>query len=98
MTRTEHELVDQLIAVCSKHHHHVTITQEDFKKIAQKDRLRTVFIENITLMLRPKGYILIDLREEKNCITVMSIEFLMRFVQADVSEFALPVTSNGHRG
>ena len=87
MTRTEYDIVDQLIRVAEKHYHHITISQDDFKKIVQKDRLRMVYVEKIAENLRAKGYILIDLREKKGCISITWIELFMRFVQPDIKEF-----------
>jgi hypothetical protein len=60
--------------------------REDLEKQAERNGVDHRFIQSIDLELRPMGYILSDLLQERKCV-VMSISTMMKEVaQGDIEE------------
>jgi hypothetical protein len=50
------------------------LTDNEFKEILGKGKLRKKFLQAVDGFLREKGYVLIDLHKEKNMIGVLRVE------------------------
>jgi hypothetical protein len=55
------------------------LSKDEFKRIAGRENLRDAFIDHVDSELREKGYVLIDLINEKDVIAVSSIETIMNW-------------------
>src|SRR4029453_2417094 len=63
------------------------IHREDFEKQAERHGVDHRLIRSIDLELRPMGYILSDLLQERKCVVMMSISTMMKEVaQGDIEE------------
>ncbi|MCI5128838.1 MAG: hypothetical protein D3907_10145 [Candidatus Electrothrix sp. AUS3] len=62
------------------------LSKEGFKEIAGKTRLRDSYVRDVDLKLREDGFLLIDMREEKDQIALLSIKTIMRYFEELSSE------------
>ena len=54
------------------------LSREDFKRIAGKEQLRKAYLEEVDRYLRENGYVLINLRDERDKIAVIKIKTILR--------------------
>ena len=59
------------------------LEKDEFKRIAGKKNLKEAYINDVDFELREKGYLLIDLINEKNIIAISSIDTIMNWEQLD---------------
>ena len=61
--------------------------REDFEKQAERNGVDHRLIRSIDLELRPMGYILSDILQERKCVVMMRISTMMKEVaQGDIEE------------
>ena len=79
MARSEREMANRLVAIYTKNEKRYRLSQEAFKRIAGKARLREAFVNEVDTALREDGYVLVDLREEHGFIVVVKQSVPMRY-------------------
>ena len=73
MARSARDMADNLIEIYSSLKKRYYCTKENFKAIAGKEILKEAFLWEVDSNLREDGYLLIDLRNEKDVIAVVKI-------------------------
>ena len=89
MQLTPKEIADRLVQTYGTSTHSMPIHREDFEKQAERPGVDHRLIRSIDLELRPLGYILSDLLQERKCVVMMRISTLMKeFAQGHGEEEA----------
>ena len=87
MQRTPKEIADRLVQMYGNSPQELHRPREDFEQQAERHGVDHRLIRSIDLELRPMGYILSDLLQERKCVVMMSISTMMKaLAQGDVQE------------
>ncbi len=87
MARNARDMANNLMGLyLKKEKKRYLLSQDQFKRIAGKFRLRTAYIREVDSCLREDGYLLIDVRDEEDCIAVLRISTVMKFPEAENTE------------
>jgi hypothetical protein len=87
MQRTPKEIADCLVQMYGTSPRGLHMPRKDFETQAGREGVDHRLIRSIDLELRPMGYILSDLLQERKCVVMMRISTLMKeFAQGDVEE------------
>ena len=87
MQRTPKEIADRLVHMYGNSPQGLHMLREDFEQHAERHGVDHRLIRSIDLELRPMGYILSDLLQERQCVVLMSISTMMQAVgQGEVEE------------
>jgi len=78
MARSAKDMAEQLIEIYSKEKKRYLMSKEDFKTIAGKTFLKEAYLWSVDSNLREDGYLLVDLRKEKDIIGVIKIRTIMK--------------------
>ena len=81
MARTARDMADQLIEIYSDQRKKYSLSKDVFKAIAGKEMLRDAYFWDVDSNLREDGYLLVDLRNEKDAIAVLKIKTVMKWNQ-----------------
>ena len=81
MARTARDMADQLIEIYSDQRKKYSLSKDGFKAIAGKEMLRDAYFGDVDSNLREDGYLLVDLRNEKDAIAVLKIKTVMKWNQ-----------------
>jgi hypothetical protein len=73
MQRTPKEIADRLVQMYGNSPKGLHMPREDFEQHAERPGVDHRLIRSIDLELRPMGYILSDLLQERQCVVLMSI-------------------------
>ena len=79
MARTAREMADNLIEIYSSLKKRYYCSKDNFKEIAGKEVLKEAFLWEVDSNLREDGYLLIDLRKEKEVIAVIKMKTIMKW-------------------
>ncbi len=79
MAKTAREMADSLIEIYSSLKKRYYCSKEDFKKIAGKEVLKEAFLWEVDSNLREDGYLLIDIRKEKEVVAVIKMKTIMKW-------------------
>ena len=89
MQRTPKEIADRLVHMYGTSPKGLHMPRKDFETQAGREGVDHRLIRSIDLELRPMGYILSDLLQERKCVVMMSISTMMKaLAQGDVEEEA----------
>jgi hypothetical protein len=89
MQRTPKEIADRLVHMYGTSTKGLHMPRADFEQQAERKGVDHRLIRSIDLELRPMGYILSDLLQERKCVVMMSISTMMKaLAQGDVEEEA----------
>ena len=83
MSRSASETAQELMNIYKELRKRYTLTKDEFKSIAGKEKLRLAFLHEVDESLREDGYILIDLQDEKDRIGVVRITTIMNWTQTE---------------
>lgn len=72
------EMAERLI-VKYKDYGSFYLKKDEFKRLSNKNKLRDEFIKKVDIILRDKGYFLIDLIKEKDLIAISNIDSIMKW-------------------
>jgi hypothetical protein len=87
MQLTPKEIADRLVHMYGTSTKGLHMHREDLEKQAERNGVDHRLIRSIDLELRPMGYILSDLLQERKCVVMMSISTMMKEVaQGDIEE------------
>jgi hypothetical protein len=87
MQRTPKEIADGLVQLYGTSTQSMPIYREEFEQHAERHNVDHRLIRSIDLELRPMGYILSDLLQERQCVVLMSISTMMEALgQGEVEE------------
>ena len=78
MAKTAREMSDNLIEIYSSLKKRYYCSKDNFKEIAGKEVLKEAFLLEVDSNLREDGYLLIDLRNEKDVIAVVKINTIIK--------------------
>lgn len=84
MARSAHDMAERLTAIYRGNEKRYRLSQDAFKQIAGKARLRDAYLSEVDSALREDGYVLVDLREERGCVVVVKQPVLLKY--EDLSE------------
>jgi hypothetical protein len=77
MARSARDMADKLIDIYTNTKKRYYLSKDDFKMIAGKEKLKDAYLWEVDSNLREDGYLLVDLREEKDVIGVIKIRTIM---------------------
>ena len=80
MQLTPKEIADRLVQMYGTSTKGLHMPREDFEKHAERHGVDHRLIRSIDLELRPMGYILADLLQERKCVVMMRIRTMMKEV------------------
>jgi len=87
MQLTPKEIADRLVKMYGNSPKGLHMPREDFEQQAERPGVDHRLIRSIDLELRPMGYILSDLLQERQCVVLMSISTMMKVLgQGEVEE------------
>jgi hypothetical protein len=87
MQRTPKEIADRLVQMYGTSPKGMHMPRRDFETQAGREGVDHRLIRSIDLELRPMGYILSDLLQERQCVVLMSISTMMQALgQGEVEE------------
>ena len=87
MQRTPKEMADHLVQMYGTSTKGMRMPREEFEQHVKRHGVDHRLIRCIDLELRPMGYILSDLLQERQCVVLMSISTMMQAVgQGEVEE------------
>ncbi len=78
MARTAEDMAQKLIEIYEDIRKRYYLSKENFKRIAGKEQLREAYLEAVDRYLREDGYVLIDLKDERDKIAVIKIKTILR--------------------
>ncbi len=79
MARSAHEMAGKLTEIYRGNEKRYRLSQEVFKMIAGKARLRGAYLSEVDSALREDGYVLVDLREEQGCLVMVRQSVFVRY-------------------
>ena len=79
MARKAEELAAVLREMYTDRQKRFILTQNEFKDLAGKGKMRKKFLRSVDQVLRKEGYVLIDLHKEKQMIGVVRIETIAQW-------------------
>jgi hypothetical protein len=87
MQRTPKDIADHLLQMYGTSTKGLLMPREEFEQHAERPNVDHRLIRSIDLELRPMGYILSDLLQERQCVVLMSISTMMEALgQGEVEE------------
>jgi hypothetical protein len=87
MPRTPKDIADHLVQMYGTSTKGLLMPREEFEQHAERPNVDHRLIRSIDLELRPMGYILSDLLQERQCVVLMSISTMMEALgQGEVEE------------
>ena len=87
MPRTPKDIADHLVQMYGTSTKGLLMPREEFEQHAERPNVDHRLIRSIDLELRPMGYILSDLLQERQCVVLMSISTIMEALgQGEVEE------------
>ncbi len=90
MIRSAEEMAKQLINIYERTHKKFLLSQDDFKAIAGKERLKDAYLWSVDEQLREDGYLLFDLRPENGTIGVIRIKTVKKWMRIDDIDDYIP--------
>ena len=79
MARSAHDMADNLTEIYCGNEKRYRLSQDAFKRIAGKARLRDAYLSEVDSALREDGYVLVDLREEQGCVVLVKQAVLLKY-------------------
>ena len=87
MQRTPKDMADHLVQMYGTATNGMLMPREEFEQHVERYGVDHRLIRSIDLELRPMGYILSDLLQERQCVVLMSISTIMKALrQGEVEE------------
>ena len=74
MARKATKVAAALIDLYCSRQQHFILTPQEFRTIADKGRMRTRFLHDVDVVLRKRGYVLLDLHKELEMIGVEQVD------------------------
>lgn len=77
MLHSPQDMAEILVTTYGNAPHHVLMSREVFEQHVDRQGVDHRLIRSVDLALRPLGYILTDLLQERDCVVLMRIEVVM---------------------
>ncbi len=71
MARAPREMADKLIEIYRGHDRRYRLSDDAFKRVAGKTRLRDAYLAEVDGCLREDGYVVVDLRTEHGYLVIV---------------------------
>jgi hypothetical protein len=82
MARTAREMADKIMEMYRDRGNRYRLTENSFKDVAGKARLRNAYLTDVDAYLREDGYVIIDLRQEHGYLAIVRQSVPMRYDDA----------------